>query len=553
MKTTFLSLALILMLVWADAQPGYISNIQVTQGTGVYQRVLDIYFDLSGSDLLYYVSLEISFDNGISYDPVDPAEVSGPLTVSPGIGIHLVWDGRLSYPAFTSDVSRLKIIATTWQCGNPITDSRDGQIYNTVQIGSQCWMAENLNVGTMVVSPSPLTQNGVIEKYCFDNLTENCNDYGGLYTWLEMINWNAMADPHGICPSGWHIPTDEEWKQLEGEADSFIDYPDPIWNNYDYRGLDAGANLKEAGNTHWAEPNVATNSTGLSLLPGGGLYDLSDFREFHYYGHYWSSTPNDMGTAFYRAFDFNRGESRRFYWSYNTGMSVRCLKDAESVDPPPPTWSCGDPLNDTRDNQTYNTIDIAGQCWMAENLNIGTKLDSTFTPSDNGEIEKHCYHDQDSYCEIYGGLYPWREMMEYSNIEGAQGICPDGWHLPTWNEWWNMIYYVGENIGECCEPGGKLKESGYEHWVEPNTGATNETGFTALPGGSFLSGNAYSYMGYTGKFWSSREFYPTTRAGSFSLAYDTESIMSSTVTNKFNEFSVRCIKGQGGNGNGNEE
>jgi uncharacterized protein (TIGR02145 family) len=197
-------------------------------------------------------------------------------------------------------------------------------------------------------------------------------------------------------------------------------------------------------------------------------------------------------------------------------------------------------FTDSRDGQTYFAVMIDTVCWMAENLNIGTRTDSTVSPSDNGIIEKHCYHDLESQCNVYGGLYPWMEMMQYTNTEGTQGICPSGWHLPTWTEWWNMINY----LGGTSIAGGELKEAGYAHWFTPNEGATNESGFTALPGGSHSPGIAYGYMGYSGKFWTSSETPPgyQLKAKSFSLAYNSSAISPSTVTSKYNEFSVRCIK-----------
>lgn len=195
-------------------------------------------------------------------------------------------------------------------------------------------------------------------------------------------------------------------------------------------------------------------------------------------------------------------------------------------------------FTDSRDGQIYFTVLIDTVCWMAENLNIGTKIDSTLSPSNNAIIEKQCYHDQDSLCEIYGGLYQWFEMMQYNYMEGTQGICPTGWHLPTWTEWWNLINY----LGGTAAAGGKMKEVGYGHWFEPNIGATNESGFTALPGGMHSPGQAYQGLGYSGKFWSSTQYPPDLRAGSFGLSGITESILPATVTSKYNQFSVRCVK-----------
>jgi uncharacterized protein (TIGR02145 family) len=96
----------------------------------------------------------------------------------------------------------------------------EGQVYNTIQIFSQCWLKENLNIGTMIQGTQNMTDNGVIEKYCYDNLETNCDEWGGLYQWDEMMQYSDTAGIQGICPPNWHIPTDEEIKMLEGAIDS---------------------------------------------------------------------------------------------------------------------------------------------------------------------------------------------------------------------------------------------------------------------------------------------------------------------------------------------
>lgn len=315
MKRVILSFALIFVLNWAYAQPGSITNIQVNQGTGVNERVLDIQFDLTGSDAVYDISMEVSFDNGGSYAPVDPAEVTGAQTVSPGVGIQLVWDGRTSYSGYSTAMARIKIIANSdWQCGNPITDSRDGQSYNTMLISTQCWMKENLNIGTQISGAQNQTDNGIIEKYCYDNLESNCNVYGGLYQWNEMMQYITSEGAKGICPSGWHLPSDAELTMLT-----------------DYLGGEsvAGGKMKEAGLTHWASPNTgATNESGFTALPGGyrdlngGFYDLT------YGALFWSSSQVDATYAWPRYLFYNlenvygaTGNVKNF------GFSARCVQD----------------------------------------------------------------------------------------------------------------------------------------------------------------------------------------------------------------------------------
>jgi uncharacterized protein (TIGR02145 family) len=174
---------------------------------------------------------------------------------------------------------------------------------------------------------------------------------------------------------------------------------------------------------------------------------------------------------------------------------------------------------------------------MGKNLNYGTMINGSQGQTNNGIIEKYCYYNLDSMCTIYGALYQWNEMMQYDTTQGTQGICPAGWHLPSHTEWSSMFDYLGGS----GVAGGKLKEAYYEHWQFPNMGATNESGFTALPGGIIVFGYGFDYLGYTGKFWSSKQF-TWSAAGSFSLSYDTDQIYQSTMTNKSIGLSVRCIK-----------
>ena len=121
---------------------------------------------------------------------------------------------------------------------------------------------------------------------------------------------------------------------------------------------------------------------------------------------------------------------------------------------------------------------------MAENLNIGTTISGATDMANNSIIEKYCNENNTANCDTYGGLYQWNEMMEYSTTPGVQGICPTGWHLPTDAEWTVLTSYLG---GESIA-GGKMKttgtiEAGTGLWYAPNNGATNSSGFSALPGG----------------------------------------------------------------------
>jgi len=211
------------------------------------------------------------------------------------------------------------------------------------------------------------------------------------------------------------------------------------------------------------------------------------------------------------------------YWIENCGEKVSFQQ-------------CGDLLIDYRDGKKYQTVQIGTQCWMAENLNVGILIDGNSNQTNNSTIEKYCYNNSESNCTIYGGLYQWDEMMNYSTTAGAQGICPPDWHLPTDAEWTTLTTYLG---GESVA-GGKMKEAGTTHWNSPNTGATNASGFTGLPGGLLYDGIFYNIGSYS-FFWSSTE-YDIYKAWDIDLYFSNPEVGHSNHHKEHHGFSVRCIK-----------
>lgn len=218
-------------------------------------------------------------------------------------------------PTAISDSAILSVVIFT--CGDPWYDDRDGKTYSTVQIGTQCWMAENMNVGGDIVSGEQ-TDNEIIEKNC-----NQCFNFGGLYTWGEMMQYNSSDDANpgsvqGICPAGWHIPTDYEWKTLElhiGMTQTEVDVSGN-WRGYE------GGKLKDT-TEYWQSPNLgATNETGFSARGGGywgGLYYNSGF--------WWTATEYDSSYAYYRQLNKDEYGIERSAVNKTLAFSVRCLKD----------------------------------------------------------------------------------------------------------------------------------------------------------------------------------------------------------------------------------
>jgi uncharacterized protein (TIGR02145 family) len=201
----------------------------------------------------------------------------------------------------------------------------DGRYYHTIQIFSQCWMKENLDAGTMIQGSQSPSDNGVIEKYCYANNSNNCSAKGGLYIWDEMMQYNTNQGSQGICPEGWHIPTDEEWKILEGVADSQYGIGHPIWNNANsFRGTDAGKNLKSTSG--WSANGNGTDLYGFTALSGGYWWQNSFFENTNF-GIYWTSTMSNQSLPWYRGLRMDMNSIARFTFEGVNGYSVRCLKD----------------------------------------------------------------------------------------------------------------------------------------------------------------------------------------------------------------------------------
>jgi uncharacterized protein (TIGR02145 family) len=192
------------------------------------------------------------------------------------------------------------------------------------------------------------------------------------------------------------------------------------------------------------------------------------------------------------------------------------------------------------DGNEYKTIKIGEQIWMAENLKVthyrnGDSIPNIIRDRDwtNTSQGAYCNYDNDeSDVETYGRLYNW-----YA-VDDKRGLAPKDWHIPTNEEAKELV----EFLGGYSVSGGKLKEIGFEHWTPPNTGATNESGFTALPGG-YRSGGSFGSMGWDTHFWFST-MYNSLTAWSMLIDCDRSGISRSywSYYDKKDGFSVRCIK-----------
>jgi len=211
-------------------------------------------------------------------------------------------------------------------CSATVTDV-DGNVYCTVVIGSQTWMQENLKTSHYrndSLIPTGLdnnvwatTKQGACATY--DNDIKN-EVFGKLY------NFYAVTDPRGLCPTGWHVPTDSDWKTLEVD----LGMPaEEINLNSVIRGAttNVGGKMKAITNL-WTSPNAgATDSSGFLGLPVGYRYGNGGYGDSGEYGYFWSSSDSTSDSGFSRYLYYNAGYSSRYVVFKSFGFNVRCVMD----------------------------------------------------------------------------------------------------------------------------------------------------------------------------------------------------------------------------------
>jgi uncharacterized protein (TIGR02145 family) len=390
---------------------------------------------------------------------------------------------------------------------------------NEVKIGDQVWMAQNLrttkfNDGTPIALVTDKKEWANLETpaYCWYNNNSRKferSSFGALYNWYA-VNTGKL------CPTGWHVPTDAEWTAL-----------------FDHVGGEdiAGDELKEIGRTYWSQQyNRATNHSGFSAVGGGTRNMYGPFNDLRKEGMWWSSTVNNEMTSMSISIFAGAVNVLRPSMDNKFGLSVRCINDL--------------PLITDFDKNYYKTVKIGNQIWMAENLKTTNFNDGTPIPVETRSAEAYnlntpayCWFNNDEATskDTYGALYNW-----YAVNTGK--LCPMGWHVPSDAEWTTLTDYLG---GESVA-GGRLKETDTIHWISPNYGATNETGFTALPGG-YGAGGEFVNFSYGCYFWSTTSDDVDIAGNESSIAWRRELYTYKKNVERYLEgkvicMSVRCIK-----------
>jgi len=400
-----------------------------------------------------------------------------------------------------------------------VTDS-NGKKYKTIEIGDQTWMAENLNLD-------------VPGSECYNKDVAKCAIYGRLYDWETAMKlpgcnsafcaWQIDAKHQGICPDGWHIPSDEDWDKLL---------------SYVGGSPTAGRYLKAAKgwDSYDGKPGNGEDKYGFSALPGGYLDDYFDkFKDVGVLGIWWS-TSERSGMASTQNMISGIEPVMSLLSRKSELNSVRCLQGSSE-----PSSSSASPSSGDNDISNYRIEKIGNQTWMAENLNYNV----------SGSV---C-HDDDPACTKYGRLYDWATAMVLhtgcnhnscaSQIKPKhQGICPSGWHIPNDDDWNDLMETVNPDCsggtGYCEGAGTKLKlREGWEPYSGISSG-TDEFRFSALPGGYVDYYGRLKDVGFCGYWWSASEKYGG-MADHWLMEYDDENLYYG-LEYKYNLFSVRCVK-----------
>ncbi|MDX2360364.1 MAG: fibrobacter succinogenes major paralogous domain-containing protein [Crocinitomicaceae bacterium] len=196
----------------------------------------------------------------------------------------------------------------------------DGNVYHTIKIGTQVWMVENLKTTryrdrSEIPNGNYSWNDAAVGSYCdYGNKSYYSQIHGRLY------NWHAAVDSRNICPTGWHVPSDDEWDILEKYLISISDTT--IAEN------GPGGELKELGTTHWNSPNTGgTNSTGFRAIASGRRSNLGFFTNYQQRSYWWSSTSANDVNAWFRSVKYDSSEITRLKFNKAGGFSIRCIKD----------------------------------------------------------------------------------------------------------------------------------------------------------------------------------------------------------------------------------
>ena len=296
-----------------------------------------------------------------------------------------------------------------------------------------------------------------------------------------------------MCPDDWHVPSDDDYIELEILLG--MSSEDAMKIGWD-RGSNQGNKLKD--DLNWN----GTNESGLSVVPGGfRAFNWGTDNDIENSSFLWTSSDANMDNSYGRSFSLDDSTIARNSFPKNNGFSVRCIADSPGC--MHPNGTNYDPSANVDDGSCeYEVAQIGHQVWMTENLKAtnylnGDEIETGYNHQEWIALEKGAFAFVDNEAlntDIYGILY-----NGYA-VNDDRGICPDRWHMPTESDWNQLILFLDNNAdtnivngAQSLIAGGKMKsigniEDGDGFFRSPNIGATNESGFNAVPGG-FVGGD----------------------------------------------------------------
>lgn len=344
-RTTLLAGILLIYLIACDrSEPG--DDFQVTTGdVAIYSEGIYIFSGTLNSTGNGTIT-EHGFCYSVSKDPVldETSIMLGPRNLEGNFSkqvTNLSLNTTYYVKAFATVNSMTRYgeekTFTTPETLVPTVTDINNNIYHIVKIGDQTWMSENLRVVNYPDnSPIRLVEDqtvwynfGLTDKAYtwYDNINSNYF-YGALYTWPAAMNGSESSENNtshiqGVCPDGWHLPDDEEWKQLE----LYLGMSEETVNDKNWRGTVEGGKMKQQGSGFWLSPNTgATNESGFNALPGGLRSGDGVFRYLGVSTRFWTSTKTG-DFAWIRGLDNNSSGIFRNTDGLYAGHSVRCIKD----------------------------------------------------------------------------------------------------------------------------------------------------------------------------------------------------------------------------------
>ena len=293
-----------------------------------------------------------------------------------------------------------------------------------------------------------------------------------------------------------------------------------------------GTNLKTRG--VWIETENSMpgeNGFGFNALPSGYLIPRAGYTGMDSSSGFWSSAEVDSSTVMFWSLRYDNDEFFRDSTAKSAAFPVRCLMDPPGEDEIYDSAA----IADARDENRYKTVDIGGVRWMAENLRFAAP-------------GSFCYENKDIRCRSYGRLYPWHVAMRLPEdfianpVEGAvqevhQGVCPDGWHIPSRNDWRTLMAAV-QRMGKGSVAAALKTREGWNRGGAPITEAS---GFNAIPAGLRYNDGEYMDLGSSTYFWETSGGYEGTGAGYWNLINARDEVMQAEDFDNM-AVSVRCVK-----------